>query len=175
MKIPIIYSPAITLLGTERLMVNTMEIHCIECQSANYLRRSRINVNGLMVRCRMCNYIFMVYPPDIYGAPVAQETNIDQSILDDLIDIQDDSGDEMAVYEISGERHDIMSDDQESMKKLAEEDSSSDPDDFEYADLPDLSELEKMIDWGDIDDQNDRPAKPNQKDTDTPDIDVDTA
>ena len=156
-------------------MVNTMEIHCIECQSVNHLRSNRINGNGLMVRCGRCNYIFMVSPPDIYGAPVTQETNIDQSILDDLIDIQDDSGDEMAVYELSGERHDIMADDQESMRKLAEEDSSSDPDEFEYADLPDLSEFEKMIDWDDINDPDDLPAKPNQKDTDPPDIDVDTA
>ena len=38
-------------------------------------------------------------------------------------------------------------------------DADSDSDDAEFAELPDLSELEKMIDWDDIKDLDDTAAK----------------
>jgi hypothetical protein len=42
------------------------------------------------------------------------------------------------------------------------ENSNSILDETEYADLPDLSELEKMIDWDDTNDLDEPPAKSNQ-------------
>ena len=57
------------------------------------------------------------------------------------------------------------------MEDFEKENSGSEIDDTEYADLPDLSELEKMIDWDDIKDRNDRPAKSNQNSSGTHQLD----
>jgi len=117
----------------------------------------------------------MVYPPDYGGSPVTQETNIDQSILADLLELQDDPRAQVFNYEISEEGGNAMVDNKSSMGDFGEEDSDSDTNDTEYADLPDLSELEKMIDWGDIKDLDDPPAKSNQNYDDTRDLDINGA
>jgi hypothetical protein len=117
----------------------------------------------------------MVYPPDIYGSPVTQDTKIDQSILNELIKLQGNSEADIPLYEISPERHNAMIEDIRSMENIKEDDSESDGDNFDYADLPDLSELEEMIDWDDINDTDDLPARPDHKQADPPDLDVNDA
>ena len=120
-----------------------------------------------MVRCFMCGYIFMVYPPDNSGLPVTEDTNIDQSILDDLFEMQNDPGAKISFFEFSEEGHSAMDDNSRSVGDFEDQDSGSAPDETKYADLPDLSELEKMIDWDDIKDIDDPPAKSNQDYDDT--------
>ena len=58
------------------------------------------------------------------------------------------------------------------MEDFEEENPDSDIDDTEYADLPDLSELEMMIDWDDIKDFDGRPAKSNQNSSGTDKLDI---
>jgi hypothetical protein len=122
----------------------------------------QIKVTGLMVRCLMCGYIFMIYPPDNSGLPVTEDTNIDQSILDDLFEMQNDPAARISISGFSEEGHSAKADNNKSVGDIGDQDSGLAPDEAEYADLPDLSELEKMIDWDDIKDLDDPPAKFNQ-------------
>ena len=145
-----------------------MIVRCVACQTAFQLESDQINANESLVRCLMCNYIFMICLPDYYELPVTQDTNIDQSILDDLLERQNDPRIRVSVNEFSEEGHIAMVDNNMSVGNSGNEDSDSTLDETEYADLPDLSELEKMIDWDDIKDLDDPPAKSNQDYNDTP-------
>jgi len=110
----------------------------------------------------ICSYIFTIYPPDVYGLPVTQDTNIDQSILADLFKMQKDPRAQVSIRKLSQEGFNAMVDTNMSSKYPGDEESGSALEDTEYVDLPDLSELEKMIDWDDIKDSDDPPAKSNQ-------------
>jgi predicted Zn finger-like uncharacterized protein len=143
-----------------------LKIHCIACQTALELEADQISVNGSMVRCLMCCYIFMIFPPDCYGKPVTQDTNIDQSILDDLFEMQNGPKAQLSVGKLSEEGTSAMVDLIMSGEDFGDDNSSSVPDESEYADLPDLSELEKMIDWDDTNDLDETPAKSNQDNND---------
>jgi predicted Zn finger-like uncharacterized protein len=143
-----------------------LKIHCIACQTALELEADQISVNGSMVRCLMCSYIFMIFPPDCYGKPVTQDTNIDQSILDDLFEMQNGPKAQLSVGKLSEEGTSAMVDLIMSGEDFGDDNSSSVTDESEYADLPDLSELEKMIDWDDTNDLDEPPAKSNQDNND---------
>lgn len=133
----------------------TMEIHCVSCQAAFRLETDRINRNGSMVRCLKCGYIFVVYPPEICGSPVTQETNIDQSILGELLEMQNAPGSFLPIGGSCGGGRNVPVGEKDPMETVGTGDADSDSDDAEYAELPDLSELEKMIDWDDIKDLDD--------------------
>lgn len=135
-----------------------MEIHCVSCQTPFRLETDRINRNGSMVRCLKCRYIFMVYPPDICGSPVTQETNIDQSILGELLEMQNAPGSCLPIIGFRGGGRNAPAGEKDPMETVGTGDSDSNSDDAEYAELPDLSELEKMIDWDDIKDLDDTVA-----------------
>ena len=130
-----------------------MKSNCVACQAEFRLDPDRINVNGSMVRCLKCSYIFMVYPPDYYGSPVVQDTNIEQAILDELLKMQEELQDRVSGQKISDECHFALVDNINPIENNREEDLN--PDGAENSELPDLSELEKMIEWDDIDDIND--------------------
>jgi hypothetical protein len=117
----------------------------------------------------------MIYPPDLSGSPITQDTNIDQSILAELLEMQDAPGARVTGNEFSEEGCNAMVNDIRSTGDFEEEDSESDAEETEYADLPDLSELEKMIDWDDIKDLNDQPANSNRNDQDTQELDLNGA
>ena len=51
-----------------------MKLSCVECHTEFQLDPDRINESGSMVRCLKCSYIFTVYPPNIYGSAVTQDT-----------------------------------------------------------------------------------------------------
>jgi|GEM_PF-6670994 len=107
----------------------------------------------------MCNYIFTIYPPGANGLPLTQDTKIDQSIIVDLFEMQDDPRAQMSIKKTSERGLKLLVENKMSEGAWGDEDSSSAPDETEYADLPDLSELEKMIDWDDIKDLDDPPHK----------------
>jgi len=109
----------------------------------------------------MCSYIFMIFPPDCYGKPVTQDTNIEQSILADLFEMQNDPPAQLSIGKQAEEGPTAMDDPRVSGENSGHENSSPVPDETEYADLPDLSELEQMIDWDDITDLDEPPAKSN--------------
>ena len=103
----------------------------------------------------------MIFPPDCYGKPVTQDTNIDQSILDDLLEMQNEAKAQLSIGKLPEEGPTAMIDPNRSGKDSGDENAGSVPDETEYADLPDLSELENMIDWDDISDLDETPAKSN--------------
>ena len=138
-----------------------MKIGCVACQIAFQLRTAQLSSSGSMVRCPMCGYIFMVYVPDIFESPIAQDTNIDQTILDDLLEMQNKSGGRSAPYKNPTAVSSETVDDSGALESAAERDpviSNS-----HYADLPDLSELEKTIEWDDNNDPEGPPVKYNQE------------
>ncbi len=109
----------------------------------------------------MCGYIFMIYPPDNSGLPVTEDTNIDQSILEDLFKMQNDPAAQVSICEFSDEGSSALVDNNKSVGDFGDQNSVSAHDESASADLPDLSELEKLIDWDDIKDLDDPPAKSN--------------
>lgn len=114
----------------------------------------------------MCSYIFMIFPPDCYGKPVTQDTNIDQSILDDLLEMQNHTKARLSIGELPEEGPTAMVDTNNSGNDFGDENAGSVPDETDYAELPDLSELENMIDWDDINDLEEPPAKSHQNKND---------
>ena len=114
----------------------------------------------------MCSYIFMILPPDCYGKPVTQDTNIDQSILNDLFEMQNGPKAQLSIGKLSEEGTSAVAASDMSGEDFGDEYPSSISDETEYADLPDLSELEEMIDWDDTNDLDEPPAKskPNKND-----------
>jgi len=104
----------------------------------------------------------MVFPPDCYGKPVTQDTNIDQSILADIFEMQNDPPARLSIGKLSEKGPSAMVEPDVSGKKSGDDNTSLVPDETEYADLPDLSELEKLIDWDDVNDLDESPAKSNQ-------------
>ena len=130
-----------------------MEITCISCNSMFYLDNSRVNSAGSLIRCTKCHFIFMIYQPDFIAERVVEDTNIDQSILLDLFNMQHVRKTKLPVDEISEESDDYEVESLMSIEDYDEEVEdqkvNSDIDDYKYADLPDLSVYENMIDWGD--------------------------
>jgi hypothetical protein len=107
----------------------------------------------------MCNYIFMVFQnPDVLESLVTQETNIDQAILNDLLEMHDGSGTLVSVNDLSEESCSSMFEILKGPDGLPEENPAENINEMDYADLPDLSDLEKMIDWDDLDEPGDPPA-----------------
>ena len=136
-----------------------MKITCIACQTKFHHSMDRIDPNGSMVRCRMCNYIFMVFQnPDVLESLVTQETNIDQAILNDLLEMYNRSITLVPANNLSDERCSSMFANIKGPDGLPEENPAENIDEMDYADLPDLSDLEKMIDWDDLDEPGDPSA-----------------
>ena len=94
----------------------------------------------------------MVHRPGFAEEPIVQDTNIDQSILNDLYSIRPELQDELPVDELFEEFDDYVVQSLTSIEDFGEE-AQVEPDsniaEFRLADLPDLSEYENMIDWGD--------------------------
>ena len=147
-----------------------MKLSCVECHTEFQLDPDRINESGSMVRCLKCSYIFTVYPPDIYGSAVTQDTNIEQEILDDLFEMQKNSPSLVSQEEPSSALTAAMPENIKSRDNVKEEDLN--PNDAYYAELPDLSELEKMIDWSDINDLDESPATSKYNYDDTQELDI---
>ena len=93
----------------------------------------------------------MVHRPSFAEEPIVEDTNIDQSILEDLYSIGPDIKAELALDEISEEWDDFFAQGALSIEDFDEEvaeESDSNTVYSDCADLPDLSEYENMIDWG---------------------------
>ena len=94
----------------------------------------------------------MVYRPSFAEEPIAKDTNIDQSILNDLYSTRPELKAELPVDEISEETDDYVVKSLISIEDFgeeAQEEPDSNTEDFRLDDLPDLSEYENIIDWGD--------------------------
>ena len=99
----------------------------------------------------------MVYPPAFYDELVVKDTNIDQSILDELLKVEKIKRYQGILDKTSDEIHNQQFDEIASIKDFEEEedDQEAEIEDIELAELPDLSEYENMIDWDEFPDEAD--------------------
>lgn len=149
-----------------------MQIPCISCQSRFRLNGGLVKATGSLVRCSKCEYIFMVYPPTLNDEPIVKDTHIDQSILFDLFKVERTN----RANGILNQTEDVLkkhrADEIESIEDFDEEEPDSEIENGEYADLPDLSEYEDMIDWDEIPDGDNRTEHEKQFYNRTHDIDI---
>ena len=127
-----------------------MEISCVSCQFLCKLENISIKATGRLIRCPECDFIFMVQRPSFAEEPIAKDTNIDQSILNDLYRIRPEPQAELPVDELFEEPDDYDVPSLTSIEDFGEEakkESDSNTDDHAFADLPDLSEYENKIGW----------------------------
>jgi len=134
-----------------------MQIPCISCQSRFLLDNNLVEASGSLVRCSICKYIFMVYPPVFNEKLTVKDINISQSILDDLFEVQQSNVTKGILDQSSDETNNQRIDAIASIEAFEEdgEDRDSEVEDIEYADLPDISEFEDMIDWDEPPDAED--------------------
>ena len=128
-----------------------MKITCVSCRQKFSLDSDPINAMGSLVRCTQCHFIFIVFPQDDFDQAMVQDTHIDQSILDALFRIEHASGAALPIEDISREWNSLMAEGIlpiEDLDEEAGEETHSDPATAEDGELPDLSEYEKLIDWG---------------------------
>ena len=132
-----------------------MKIPCVSCQSLFRLDSRLVKSTGSLVRCSKCKYIFMVYPPTFNNEPITKDTNIDQSILFDLLRVERKVRIKGALEENSEAMNHLEVDEIASIEDFEEEEPDLEVEGIEHADLPDLAEYEKMIDWDDVPDPED--------------------
>ena len=138
-----------------------MKIPFISCNSMFRLDSSIIQPTGSLVRCSKCRFIFIVHPQEFNEQPIIQDTNIDQSILDDLFNIEHSPRTQILLDDVSEEWNKLFAQGAVSIEDFDEEvteESDSNTADTECTDLPDLSEYENMIDWGDGTESGEPPA-----------------
>lgn len=118
-----------------------MQIPCISCQSRFRLDSRLVKTTGSLVRCSKCEYIFRVFPPSVDQEPLLEDPKIDQSILDDLLKIEQAKRAKGTLNQNSEATKSYNLDEIASIHGFdEEEDSTLDSEDADYAELPDLSE-----------------------------------
>ena len=129
-----------------------MKTPCVSCQFRCKLDNNLVNPTGSLVRCPECHFIFMVHRPGFAETAIVQDTNIDQSILNDLYSIRPELQVGLPVDEQIEESDDYVVKSLTPIEDLGDE-AKVEPDpnteDLRSANLPDLSKYENMIDWGD--------------------------
>ena len=129
-----------------------MKVTCVSCASIFYLNTNHVGSIGSLVKCSRCHFIFMVHRPSFAEEPIMEDTNIDQSILSDIYGTRIEFKAEFAFDEISEEWNSFFAQGVLSIGDFdgaTVEDPYSNVDNLENTGLPDLSEYENMIDWGD--------------------------
>jgi predicted Zn finger-like uncharacterized protein len=150
-----------------------MKIPCVSCQSMFLLDSNLVKSTGSLVRCSKCKYIFMVYPPSYDDKPITRDTNIDQSILFDLFNVERKN----LAKDVLDQTQEVI--DSHKVDEIAsvndfeqEEDQMPEDVDPAYADLPDLSDYEDMIDWDESPDAEDLCDGEKQFYNNTQDLDL---
>ena len=134
-----------------------MQIPCISCQSRFRLDSRLVKITGSLVRCSKCEYIFRVFPPSVDQEPILEDPKIDQSILDDLLKIEQAKRAKGSLGQNAEATKSYELDEIASIHGFDEvEDSTSDSADTGYAELPDLTEYENRINWSESADPEDR-------------------
>ena len=152
-----------------------MKIPCVSCQSLFRLDSSLVKSTGSLVRCSNCKYIFMVYPSTLNDEPIVKDTNIDQSILFDLFKLERKSRANGILDKTSEKFNSQRVEEITSIKDFDQEESDSENENGEYADLSDLSEYEALIDWDELPDEADLTEHEKQFLNSTQDLDINEA
>ena len=131
-----------------------MKIHCAACDSKFYLDKGRIKAPGSKVRCSKCHEIFIAFPPDRNTESCAKKSSSNtnaasviprakRSLLDELFDVESNptematSAGNNTASNVSSIGHIEPGDDFDKKVEI---------DDIDYAELPDLSEIEEIVD-----------------------------
>jgi predicted Zn finger-like uncharacterized protein len=152
-----------------------MKIPCVSCQSLFRLDSSLVKSTGSLVRCSKCKYIFMVYPPTLNEEPIVKDTNIDQSILFDLFNLERKSRANGILDKTSEKFKSRGVEEIASIENFDQEEPDPENENGEYADLPDLSEYEALIDCGEFPDEADLTEHEKQFLNSTQDLDINEA
>ena len=131
-----------------------MKIHCVVCDSKYYLDKASIKAPGSKVRCSKCHEIFMAFPPDRNTESCANKSTSNttaamaiprakQSLLDDLFDVESKPT-EMAASAGNNKAANVSSIGH--IEPKGDFDKGVEVDEFDYAELPDLSEIEEIVD-----------------------------
>jgi predicted Zn finger-like uncharacterized protein len=124
-----------------------MKIPCISCKSLFRLDSSLVKATGSLVRCSKCGNIFRVHPPADDNEPIIKHTVMDQSILDDLFEVEQST----VAKGIPGQSSEEIS--SHGIDEIAsigafdqEEDTDPEIEDTDPAELFELPEYDEMID-----------------------------
>ena len=126
-----------------------MKITCVACQSIFQLDKTDINVAGSLAKCPKCHFIFMTQITD-FDELVSQDTNINQSILNDLFEMESALVAKAVMHQSSEKTNNLRANRIRSIEDYAEEAFDSNTKNVDGADLPDLSAFEEMIDWDEV-------------------------
>ena len=126
-----------------------MKVTCVACQSIFELEKDDVNVTGSLVKCSKCHFIFMTQITD-YDELVCQDTNISQSILNNLFEMESALIEKAVMNQSSEKSNNCQANRIRSIEEYAEKAFDSSTKDVDYADLPDLSAFEEMIDWDEV-------------------------
>lgn len=126
-----------------------MKITCVACQSIFQLDKTDINVAGSLAKCPKCHFIFMTQITD-FDELVSQDTNINQSILNDLFEMESALAAKAVMNQSSEKTNNLRANRIRSIEDYAEEAFDSNTKNVDGADLPDLSAFEEMIDWDEV-------------------------
>jgi hypothetical protein len=117
----------------------------------------------------------MVYPPALNNEPIVKDTNIDQSILFDLIKLERKGVFNGISDQVSNEFNSQRGGEIASIEDFDQEEPNLGNENIEYADLPDLSECEDMIDWDEYPDEGALEEHEKQFYNSTQDLDINEA
>ena len=128
-----------------------MMINCVSCDSKFHLDNSDINAAGSKVKCSKCHETFIVLPPDNNTESCAKNSasntsgaivipHAKQSRLDDSIEVESNPT-EMTASDGENEKTGVSSIEQVEPEK----DFEKVVEDIEYPELPDLFEIEEMV------------------------------
>ena len=131
-----------------------MMVPCVSCQSMFRLDDTYIKETGTKVRCSNCHDVFMVFPPEKGTEPLPKNghSNADvavvipkvrHSLLDDLFQVQTQPN-AMATSARKREGSDNYPIDDIQPIEDFEEVEEDEP--IEHAELPDLFEIEEIVD-----------------------------
>jgi len=126
-----------------------VKITCVACQSIFQLDKTDINVAGSLAKCPKCHFIFMTQITD-FDELVSQDTNINQSILNDLFEMESALAAKAVMNQSSEKTNNLRANRIRSIEDYAEEAFDSNTKNVDGADLPDLSAFEEMIDWDEV-------------------------
>jgi hypothetical protein len=98
----------------------------------------------------------MVYPSDFADEPIVNDTNIDQGILEEIFEIEQIARHQDILDQTADKANSQRVNETAFIEDFDEKgDPDAKVDDSQYAELPDLSEYENMIDWDDLSDEGD--------------------
>ena len=129
-------------------------IPCVSCGSMFRLGNNYVKAVGSKVRCSKCHEIFMVFPPDHNTESYAKNITsiadvaviipkVKHSLLDDLFQGQNKPN-KMAASTGKSEKSDNSS--IESIELPEDFEEVEEDERIQYGELPDLSEIEKIVD-----------------------------